>query len=60
MPLTRGIAASRLVIEGASLQQVSPLLRGEILIGAAYLIVGYVIFRRFELLAKRKGTLEAA
>jgi hypothetical protein len=33
---------------------------GELLIGAAYLIVGYVIFRRFELLVKRKGTLEAA
>ncbi len=60
MPLTRGIAAARLVIEGASLQQISTLLRGEILIGAAYLIVGYVIFNRFERLAKRKGTLEAA
>ena len=38
----------------------TPLLLGELLIGAAYLIVGYVIFRRFELLVKRKGTLEAA
>jgi ABC-2 type transport system permease protein len=59
LPLTRGIQAARLVISGSSLAEVAPLLTGELLIGAVYVLVGYVLFSWFEITAKRRGTLEA-
>jgi ABC-2 type transport system permease protein len=58
LPLTRGIAAARAVIGGASLADVAPLLLGEFLIGTFYVVLGYFLFRWFEALAKRRGTLE--
>lgn len=59
LPLTRGIEAARAIVGGASLAQVSSLLVGEFLIGIAYLVAGYLLFRVFEMEAKRRGTLEA-
>jgi hypothetical protein len=59
LPLTRGIAAARLIINGASLERVAPLLAGVVLVGAAYAFLGYSLFRWFERQAKRRGTLEA-
>jgi ABC-2 type transport system permease protein len=59
LPLTRGIAAARLIVDGASLSQVSGLLAGEFAFGLAYIAIGYIMFRWFEFQAKRKGTLEA-
>lgn len=59
LPLTRGIQAAREIVGGASLASVSGLLAGEFLIGVAYLVAGYTLFRVFELEAKRRGTLEA-
>lgn len=59
LPLTRGIAASRALIDGASLSQVAPLIGGEAVIGAVYIFLGYVLFRWFEFQARRRGTLEA-
>jgi ABC-2 type transport system permease protein len=59
LPLTRGIAAARLVIEGASLRSVAPLVTGELVIGAVYALLGYFLFRSFEQQAKKRGTLEA-
>ncbi len=59
LPLTRGIQAAREIIGGASLGEVAGLLAGEFLIGAGYLVVGYILFRFFEMEAKRRGTLEA-
>jgi ABC-2 type transport system permease protein len=59
LPLTRGIAAARLVIEGASLARVMPLVAGELVIGAIYALLGYFLFRWFEFQAKKRGTLEA-
>jgi ABC-2 type transport system permease protein len=59
LPLTRGIAAARLIIRGASLSEVAPLLIGEVVVGAIYALLGYALFRWFELQAKRRGTLEA-
>ncbi len=58
IPLTRGLAAARALIEGAVLADVSGLLLEEFLIGVAYVAVGYVLFRWFEGQAKRRGTLE--
>ncbi|NOX63725.1 MAG: ABC transporter permease [Chloroflexi bacterium] len=59
IPLTRGIAAARLLIGGESLAAVGPLLWGEFLVGAAYAAIGFLMFRQFEIIAIRRGTLEA-
>jgi ABC-2 type transport system permease protein len=59
LPLTRGIQSARMIIAGASLRQVTPLLLGEFLVGVFYITLGYSMFRWFEAQAKRRGTLEA-
>ncbi|HEX5838986.1 MAG TPA: ABC transporter permease [Anaerolineales bacterium] len=58
LPLTRGIAAARLLVEGAYLADITPLLLGELGIGIVYGILGYLLFAAFEVVAKRRGTLE--
>jgi ABC-2 type transport system permease protein len=58
LPLTRGIEAARQLISGASLAQVMPLLWGELGVGLAYAIIGYLLFAVFEVQAKKAGTLE--
>lgn len=58
LPLTRGISAARLLVDGASLAEITPLLLGELGIGIVYGIVGYLLFAAFEVVAKRRGTLE--
>jgi len=58
LPLTRGIASARLIVEGASLRDVGPMLGGELLVGAVYILLGYLLFRQFEIQAKKRGTLE--
>ncbi|HLY25697.1 MAG TPA: ABC transporter permease [Aggregatilineales bacterium] len=59
LPLSRGITAARRVIAGAPLGDVWLLIFHEFLIGVAYVLVGYTMFRAFEYQAKRRGTLEA-
>jgi ABC-2 type transport system permease protein len=59
LPLTRGVASARLVISGADLKEVMPLLSVELLIGLIYTFIGYFMFRQFEYQAKKRGTLEA-
>jgi ABC-2 type transport system permease protein len=56
LPLTRGIASARTLIAGGSLADVAPLLLGEI--GIIYGWLGYILFKWFEIQAKRKGSLE--
>lgn len=58
LPLTRSIAAARTLIAGGTLADVAPLLRAEALIGLAYILAGYSLFRWFEFQAKKRGTLE--
>ncbi len=58
LPLTRGIAAGRLLVSGANLASVAPLLWGELGIGLIYGFLGYLLFTAFEVEAKRRGTLE--
>jgi len=60
LPLTRGIAAARLLVGGASLAEAAPLLWGELGIGVLYSLMGYALFTIFEIEAKRRGTLELA
>jgi len=58
LPLTRGIAAAREIVAGAGISEVRGLLSGELGIGLIYAVLGYLLFRWFELQAKRRGTLE--
>jgi len=58
LPLTRGIASARQLVDGASLTSVGHLLGREVLVGFAYAVAGYLLFRQFEIQAKRRGTLE--
>ena len=58
LPLTRGIASARAIINGATFQDVRPVMLEEIGIGMIYITCGYVLFRWIEVLAKRRGTLE--
>jgi len=59
LPLTRGIASARMLVAGAPLVKVWPLLAGELAVGLAYALVGFAFFRWFEFQARRRGTLEA-
>ncbi|NPV56457.1 MAG: ABC transporter permease [Anaerolineae bacterium] len=58
LPLTRGVAAARAIISGMELAQVAPLLLGEMGIALLYGFAGYWLFRIFEQVAKRRGSLE--
>jgi len=58
LPLTRGIAAARMLVGGAGFADISSLLWGELGIGLLYGLTGYLLFSWFETQAKRKGTLE--
>ena len=58
LPLTRGIAAARSLVSGASLTEIAPLLWGELGVGLVYFVLGYFLFTAFEAVAKRRGTLE--
>ena len=58
LPLTRGIASARALINGAALSDIAPLLIQELGIGLAYGLLGYFLFQWVEISAKRRGTLE--
>lgn len=59
LPLTRGIQSARMLVRGASLADVWPLLAGELAVGLIYALVGFVLFSWFESQARHRGTLEA-
>jgi len=59
LPLTRSIQSARLLINGATLTEVSSLLASELIIGLAYALAGFTFFRWFEFQARKRGTLEA-
>jgi ABC-2 type transport system permease protein len=58
LPLTRGVTAARLIINGGKLHDVLPLMQIEFLIGIGFALFGYVMFRVFETQAKKLGTLD--
>lgn len=59
LPLTRAIDAARRAVAGETLAGVAGLLAVELGIGLAYLLAGFVLFRWFEVQARRNDTLEA-
>ncbi len=58
LPLTRGIAASRALVAGQGLAGIGPMLLTELGIGFIYGMLGYFMFHWFEVVAKRRGSLE--
>jgi ABC-2 type transport system permease protein len=58
LPLTRGIIATRMIINGARISEIASLMLEEFMIGTLYVLLGYALFRTFERQAKRRGTLE--
>lgn len=58
IPLTRTIEAARLYADGAPFVAGLGLLLGDVAIGAAYGVAGYIVFGRLETLARRNGRLE--
>ncbi len=59
LPLTRGVMAARLVLDGASWSAIRSLVFGEILIGAIYIAAGYGFFLLIEKRSMVSGTLDA-
>ena len=59
VPLTRGIQSARLLVNGASLGEVAPLLFAELAVGLVYALAGFALFRWVEFQARQRGTLEA-
>ncbi|MSO96305.1 MAG: ABC transporter permease [Thermoleophilia bacterium] len=60
LPVTHGAEAARELVAGARLADVAGLLGAELLIGAAYALVGLAAIRAFELQARRGASLELA
>ena len=58
MPMTYGTDAARAAVNGASILDVSGLLAIEALIGVVAILLGYLMLRVFEHLARSKGTME--
>ena len=59
LPMTRGIQAGRLAAGGADLAAVAPALAGELLVGAAYAVLGYLVFKAMEVRVRAGGLADA-
>jgi ABC-2 type transport system permease protein len=58
LPLTRGIEAARLAMNGAAWETIGPLFIGELMVGLVYMCVGYAVFIWFEKLSLVDGQIE--
>jgi ABC-2 type transport system permease protein len=58
LPIRHGIQAARELADGASLGDVRGLIGAEALVGAVYGVFGFGMIRAFELLSRRRATLE--
>lgn len=58
LPFTHAIAAARELAAGAALADVKGLLGAELLVGAVYGVLGYLLLRWFEVLGRRHASLE--
>lgn len=59
LPLTRGIEAARMALDGAAFSQIAGLVGGEVLVGVIYAAVGYFIFLGVEHYCFKTGFSEA-
>lgn len=58
LPMTRRITAALERVAGASLADIAPLLKGEQAVVFVYFVPGYFLCKAFEIVAKRRETLE--
>ena len=58
IPMTYGTMAARAAVQGVNIIGIAPVLLQEIAVGVGSILVGYLLFVGFEMLARRKGTLE--
>ena len=58
LPFTHGLAAIRLSIEGAGMDEVGGLIAIEFFIGCVYAVLAFVLFRYFEVSSRRNATLD--
>jgi ABC-2 type transport system permease protein len=58
LPLTRGIMAARLALQGAGWGVIGHLVTGEVLVGAIYILIGYLSFHLIEKRSMASGTLD--
>ncbi len=59
LPMSRGIQAARMVVNGAGWSNVAGLLGGEVLVGLAYILIGYTLFRIVERASMSTGSLDS-
>ena len=59
LPLTRGIMAARLALQGAGWGVICHLVAGEVLVGTIYILIGYLSFHLIEKRSMASGTLDA-
>jgi ABC-2 type transport system permease protein len=59
LPLTRGIMAARLALDGAGWSAISHLVIGEVLVGVIYILAGYLCLHLIEKRSMASGTLDA-
>jgi ABC-2 type transport system permease protein len=59
LPMTRGIMAARLALTGADWAVVAPHLLGEVIVGLAYLAIGYSLFSVVERASMKNGMLDS-
>jgi ABC-2 type transport system permease protein len=59
LPLTRGIMAARLALNGVGWNIIGGLVAGEVLVGAIYVLAGYLCFLLIEIHSTNSGTLDA-
>lgn len=58
LPMTRGIQAARLALNGADWTAIAPLIGGEIVVGLIYIVIGYASFRLVERASFKSGLLD--
>jgi ABC-2 type transport system permease protein len=59
LPMTRGIMATRMALNGANWASISNLVFGELLVGFIYLALGYFIFSVVEKASMASGSLDS-
>lgn len=58
LPMTHGLLAMRLVVEGAPYAEILPLMGGEALIGIAYALAAWLLFVHRLRVARQTGAIE--
>jgi ABC-2 type transport system permease protein len=58
LPMTRGIQAARLALNGGEWVSISSLVIGEITVGLIYILFGYTLFRLAEKISLKSGSLD--